>query len=94
MARSAGDPKVMRRSQPYHGIALAAIRRRDATAARAAIVAHLSVAQELYGDDFERSVDSLAQRTMEERGVLASLDDVVTQVLAARDSTSVVEPDA
>jgi GntR family transcriptional repressor for pyruvate dehydrogenase complex len=94
MARSAGDPKVMRRSQPYHGIALAAIRRRDAAAARAAIVAHLSVAQELYGDDFERSVDSLAQRAMDERGVLASLDDVVTQVLAARDSTSVVEPDA
>jgi len=86
MVRSAGDPKVMRRSQPYHGICLEAIRRHDRAAARAAIAAHLSVAQELYGDDFERSVDSLALRAMEERGVMASLEDVVTQVLAARDS--------
>lgn len=84
MTRSVGDPQVMRRSQPYHGVALEAIRRHDADAARAAIVAHLSVARELYGDDFERSVDSLAQRAMQERGALTSLDDVVTQVLAER----------
>ena len=52
--------------------------RHDPEAARAAIVAHLSVARELYGDDYERSVDSLAQRALSERGALASLDDVVT----------------
>jgi GntR family transcriptional repressor for pyruvate dehydrogenase complex len=84
MTRSVGDPEVMRRSQPYHGIALEAIRRRDPAAARAAIVAHLTVARDLYGDDYERSVDSLAQRAMAERGSLTSLDDVVTQVLAER----------
>jgi GntR family transcriptional repressor for pyruvate dehydrogenase complex len=94
MTRSVSDPEVMSRSQPYHGIALEAIRRGDARAARAAIVAHLSVAQELYGDDFERSVDSLAQRDMEERGALASLDDVVTQVLATREMGLTGGPDA
>jgi DNA-binding FadR family transcriptional regulator len=85
MTRSVGDPEVMRRSQPYHGVCLEAIRRHDPAAARAAIVAHLSVASELYGDDFERSVDTLAQRAMEERGVMASLEDVATQVLVTRD---------
>jgi GntR family transcriptional repressor for pyruvate dehydrogenase complex len=94
MVRSAGDPMVMRRSQPYHGVALEAIRRHDREAARDAIVAHLSVAQELYGDDYERSVDSLAQRAMEERGVMASLEEVVTQVLSKRDSASSGDSDA
>jgi GntR family transcriptional repressor for pyruvate dehydrogenase complex len=84
MTRSVGDPEVMSRSQPYHGIALEAIRRHDPDAARAALVAHLSVARELYGDDYERSVDTLAQRALEERGALTSLDDVVTAVLSAR----------
>jgi hypothetical protein len=81
----------MSRSQPYHGVALDAIRRRDPVAARAAIVAHLTVARDLYGDDYERSVDSLAKRAMAERGALASLDDVVTQVLAERAD---IRPDA
>jgi GntR family transcriptional repressor for pyruvate dehydrogenase complex len=85
MTRSVGDREVMSRSQPYHGIALEAIRQHDAAAARAAIVAHLSVAQELYGEDYERSVDSLALRAMEERGALTSLDDVVSQVLSERE---------
>lgn len=90
MTRSVGDPEVMRRSQPYHGLALDAIRKRDPVAARAAIVAHLTVARDLYGDDYERSVDSLAQRAMAERGALTALDDVVTQVLAER---AVIRPE-
>ena len=84
----------MRRSQPYHGIALEAIRRHDREAARAAIVAHLSVAQELYGDDYERSIDSLAQRAMEERGMMVSLEDVVTQGPLARDKVPATDADA
>ena len=94
MTRSVSDPEVMSRSQPYHGIALEAIRRHDPDAARAAIVAHLSVARELYGDDYERSVDSLAQRAMEERGALTSLDDVVTAVLTARAGPRTTSHDA
>jgi len=86
MTRSVGDAEVMDRSQPYHRIALDAIRRRDPDAARAAIEAHLRVAGELYGEDYQRRVDSLAQRAMQERGSLTSLDDIVTAVLVARDA--------
>jgi len=95
MTRSVGDPRVMARSQPYHRVALEAIRRGDPPAARAAIEAHLGVAGELYGHDFERSVDSLARRALEERGSMTSLDDVVQGVLSARDGeSSSVLPDA
>lgn len=81
MLRSVSDGEVMDRSQPYHRIALDAIERGDAAAARAAISAHLSVAAELYGADYQRSVDALAQRAMRERGVVGSLDDIVTAAL-------------
>jgi GntR family L-lactate dehydrogenase operon transcriptional regulator len=80
MARSVGDPKVMDRSQPYHRIALQAIRAGDSGAARHAMEAHLGVAQELYGEDFERSVYSLAERSVQSSG-LASLDSVVGDVI-------------
>lgn len=85
MTRSVGDPAVMERSQPYHGMALNAIRRHDAEAARAAIEAHLAVASELYGADFERSIDSVADRAMRERGSMASLEDVVAEALSEVD---------
>ncbi len=84
MVRSVGDPQVMVRSQPYHRIALEAIGRRDPDAARAAIVAHLSVASELYGDDFDRSVDELAGIALRKLGTLTSLDDVVAAALRSR----------
>jgi DNA-binding GntR family transcriptional regulator len=80
MARSVGDPQVMDRSQPYHRIALEALRAGDAAGARRAMEAHLGVAQELYGEDFERSVDWLAERSMRSHG-LASLDGVVGDVV-------------
>ena len=38
--------------------------------------------------------DSLAQRVMEERGVMASLEDVVTQVLSVRDNVPSTDADA
>jgi GntR family transcriptional regulator, transcriptional repressor for pyruvate dehydrogenase complex len=84
MARSVGDLEVMDRSQPYHRRVLEAIEARDPEAARSAIVAHLTVASELYGDDFERSVDSLAERALRKLGALTSLDDIVSEVVAAR----------
>jgi GntR family transcriptional regulator, transcriptional repressor for pyruvate dehydrogenase complex len=92
MVRSVGDPQVMVRSQPYHRVALEAIVRRDPGSARAAIVAHLSVASELYGDDFDRSVDELAGIALRKLGSLTSLDDVVAAALQAR-SASVGEGD-
>ena len=41
MVRSAGDPEIVRQSEPYHRLAYEAIRARDPIAARAAIEAHL-----------------------------------------------------
>jgi GntR family transcriptional repressor for pyruvate dehydrogenase complex len=92
MLRSVGDPQVMVRSQPYHRVALEAISGRDPDGARAAMRAHLGVASELYGDDFDRSVEELAATALRRLGSLTSLDDVVAAALQAR-SESVVEGD-
>ena len=63
MVRSVGDPKVMRRSQPYHRVVLDGIRRRDPeAAARRDARAPDAWRSDLYGKDYERSVDTLAQR--------------------------------
>jgi GntR family transcriptional repressor for pyruvate dehydrogenase complex len=84
MLRSVGDPKVMRRSQPYHRAVLDGIRNRDPDASADAMREHLTVAQELYGKDYERSVDSLAQRALGMLGARTGLDDLVSGVLAER----------
>jgi GntR family transcriptional repressor for pyruvate dehydrogenase complex len=84
MVRSVGDPEVMARSQPYHRIALEAIMRGDGEAAREAMRAHLSFASELYGDDFDRSLEDLAAIALRRLGTLTSLDDVVSAALRAR----------
>jgi GntR family transcriptional repressor for pyruvate dehydrogenase complex len=84
MLRSVGDPDVMVRSQPYHRIALEAIRSGDGEAARAAIHAHLGVASQLYGDDFDRSVEELAGTALRRLGSLTSLDDIVAAALRSR----------
>jgi GntR family transcriptional repressor for pyruvate dehydrogenase complex len=84
MVRSVGDPQVMVRSQPYHRVALEAIGRGDGAAAREAMRAHLSVASELYGDDFDRSVEELAADALQRLGTLTSLDDIVAAALRAR----------
>jgi GntR family transcriptional repressor for pyruvate dehydrogenase complex len=94
MLRSVGDPQVMVRSQPYHRVALGAIVRGDGDGARAAINAHLSVASELYGDDFERSVDELAGMTLRRLGTLTSLDDLVAAAMRARTMDTTLEADA
>ena len=84
MFRSVGDPKVMDRSQRYHRVTLDAIRTRDPDAAAEAIRAHLTVAQDLYGPDYERSVDELARQALTQMGVQTGLDDLVDRVLTAR----------
>jgi GntR family transcriptional repressor for pyruvate dehydrogenase complex len=84
MFRSVGDRAVMDRSQPFHRIALDAIRTRDPEAAAEAIRAHLTVAEELYGVDYERSVDELALRALSQLGARTGLEDLVDRVLSAR----------
>ncbi len=84
MFRSVGDREVMDRSQRYHRIALDAIRAGDPDAAAEAIRAHLTVAQDLYGPDYERSVDELARQALTQLGARTGLDDLVDRVLSAR----------
>ncbi len=84
MLRSVGDPAVMRRSQPHHRTCLEAIRRRDPDGAAEQMRAHLAVANELYGDDYERSVDDLARVALAHLGVRTGLDDLVDRVFLAR----------
>jgi DNA-binding FadR family transcriptional regulator len=84
MVRSVGDTGVMQRSQPYHRACLDAIVRRDPDGAAGAMRAHLTVAREMYGADYERGVDELAGRALAKLGVRTSLDDLVDQVLVAR----------
>lgn len=61
MLRSLGDRAVAERSLPYHRQIVSALRDRDAEGARAAMAAHLAVAEDLYGDDFDRSIDAVAR---------------------------------
>jgi GntR family transcriptional regulator, transcriptional repressor for pyruvate dehydrogenase complex len=81
MTRSTMDPDVMRLSQPLHRVAFEAIRDGDAEGASAAIRTHLGYAKELYGDDYTRSVDSLAQEALTQAGYPGSFDDLVSLVL-------------
>ncbi|HEY8448401.1 MAG TPA: FCD domain-containing protein [Thermomicrobiales bacterium] len=59
MLRSLSDPNVTRASIPYHHDIVHAIQERDAARARAAMAAHLAVASALYGDDYDRSIESV-----------------------------------
>ena len=43
--------------------------------------AHLTVAEDLYGDDYERSVDELARHALDQLGARTGLDDLVDRVL-------------
>jgi GntR family transcriptional regulator, transcriptional repressor for pyruvate dehydrogenase complex len=75
MVRSASDENIIRQSAPYHRIAFDAIRHRDAAAARAAIRSHLSVAASTYGEDYDRSLESMAAASLRLIGAGQSLDE-------------------
>ena len=46
--------------------------------------AHLTVAHDIYGEDYERSVDELARHALVQLRATTGLDDLVDRVLAAR----------
>lgn len=62
MLRSLSDRVVTDASVPYHAEIGAAIRARDPERARQAMIEHLSVASRFYGEDYEQSIECLAQR--------------------------------
>jgi DNA-binding FadR family transcriptional regulator len=85
MLRSLSDPAVARVSIPYHREIYEAIRERDPARARTAMAHHLAVASSHYGDDYDRSIESVARRELER--LLApgvTLDDLLAAVVAER----------
>lgn len=81
MLRSLSDRKVKRLGAPLHDEIWSAIRDHRPDDAAAAIAEHLTLAQHLYGDDYDRSVDDLAQRELERQvGSRAQLEQVLAEV--------------
>lgn len=81
MLRSLGDPAVARVSVPIHREISQALRNRDTARARAAMARHLAVASSHYGEDYDRSIESVARRELER--LLApgvTLDDLLAAV--------------
>lgn len=82
MLRSLGDPLVAPTSLPLHRTVADAIRARDPLTAAAAMKQHLLVAAGTYGDDYERSLESVARRELARLlDPSATLDDLFAGVL-------------
>jgi len=80
MLRSLSDAEVTTASLPYHHAIVDAIATGDPTAARAAMASHLDVATQLYGDDFDRSLEHVAR---EELGRLLADDSALDEMLSS-----------
>ena len=63
--RSLADPEVYRLGTPYHHDIYEGICEGDGDRAIAAMTKHLSFAESLYGEDFDRNLDTLAERELE-----------------------------
>lgn len=64
MFRSLSDPQVTKMSLPYHREVLDAIRNHDGDGANESMSGHLRVASQLYGNDYEESVERVAKREL------------------------------
>ncbi len=64
MLRSLSDAEVTRESIPFHREIRDALHRHDPQRAGDAMRAHLAVAARLYGDDYERTIDSVMRRQL------------------------------
>lgn len=81
MVRSTGDPDVTRRSAPYHRTAYEAIAARNPEGAREAMRAHLNVARDTYGRDYEQRLDTMALRALRVLGSSGSLEEFLRTVI-------------
>jgi GntR family transcriptional regulator, transcriptional repressor for pyruvate dehydrogenase complex len=77
MLRSQADPQVILRGMPLHRRIIDAIRARAPDDAEAAMREHLELAATLYGSDYDRSVETVAQRVL---GPHLSLDGLLDEV--------------
>jgi GntR family transcriptional repressor for pyruvate dehydrogenase complex len=89
MLRSLTDADVSARGLPFHKKVLAAIQARDADAAEAAMRGHLELASEMYGEDYDRSVETVARRELHRSlGPQISLDSLLEEVMRRVDDAT------
>jgi GntR family transcriptional repressor for pyruvate dehydrogenase complex len=82
MLRSLNDADVSARGLPFHKQILKAIQARDPDAAEAAMRGHLEIAAEMYGEDYDRSVETVARRELHRTlGPQISLDSLLDEVI-------------
>lgn len=65
MLRSLGDREVARVSVPFHRKIADAIRAHEPVRARRLMEEHLAVAASLYGEDYDRNIESIARREVQ-----------------------------
>lgn len=93
MLRSLADAEVSRVSVPYHRRIAGAIAAREPATAKTAMAEHLAVATRLYGEDYDRTIESVARRELTR--LLAPgvrLDDLLTITQAPLAPPSGEEP--
>jgi GntR family transcriptional repressor for pyruvate dehydrogenase complex len=88
MLRSQADPQVVLRGMPLHRRIIDAIRAQEPGDAEAAMREHLELAATLYGSDYDRSVEAVAQRVLGPHVSLDGLLDEVTRRVEAAASAS------
>lgn len=78
MLRSLADPDVAGAAVPHHRTIHQAIAARDPAAARAAMAAHLEVAAQFYGPDYDQNLETVARRELQRLlDPTATLDDLL-----------------
>lgn len=81
MLRSHADAGVAAQGMPFHRVILDAIRAGDPDAAEAATRAHLEIAGDTYGEDYDRSVEEVARRELQRfLGPHASLYGLLNEI--------------
>ncbi len=83
MLRSLIDPDVRNEALGLHHDIVAAIVAGDGQAARSAMAQHLKVAERFYGDDLDRSVETVARRELARRlAPSVTLEDVLDRAFS------------
>lgn len=82
LLRSLSDPATSRRGIPYHQDILIAIRKRDPDAAVDAVSAHIGIAEQTFGADYDIQLDDIASRELRRAlGHNAPVDDIISTAL-------------
>jgi GntR family transcriptional repressor for pyruvate dehydrogenase complex len=83
--RSVGDPAIVGAGAPLHHVVVDRLAAGDAEGAGAAMWEHITLATQLFGEDLDRSLDSVARRNLQTLlGDRVTLDEVIADVLDAR----------